>query len=137
MATLTITRGLPGSGKSTWARAQPGWRVNRDDLRAMVYAGPWPHGDRDAEEALTQAQHAAIAGLLKAGIDVTCDDTNLRDEVVADLSRLASRAGALLFVHDLRHVHAEVRVLRDARRPEAERVGAARIRQMARDAGLL
>lgn len=39
MNTLTITRGLPGSGKSTWAKA---WtaadptcraRVNRDDLR--------------------------------------------------------------------------------------------------------
>jgi hypothetical protein len=37
---LIITRGLPGSGKTTWARQQVRFvRVNRDDLREMLHGG--------------------------------------------------------------------------------------------------
>ena len=36
---LTITRGLPGAGKTTWARTHAATtgavRVNRDDMRAL------------------------------------------------------------------------------------------------------
>ncbi|HEX2774665.1 MAG TPA: AAA family ATPase, partial [Micromonosporaceae bacterium] len=41
MTRLIVTRGLPGSGKTTYARTlQPRVvRVNRDDLRRMLHGG--------------------------------------------------------------------------------------------------
>jgi tRNA uridine 5-carbamoylmethylation protein Kti12 len=62
MATLLITRGLPGSGKTTWARA---WvedaparrvRVNRDDLRQCAFG--LPILDLAGESAITVMEHA-------------------------------------------------------------------------------
>ena len=66
MTRLLITRGLPASGKTTFARKlQPQVvRVNRDDLRRML------HGQRlftqRAEGQVTQAQRAAVEALLRA-----------------------------------------------------------------------
>ena len=77
MAKLIITRGLPGSGKTTWAKAQPGTvRVNRDELRRMMHGGHT--GEGWAERQITVAQRAQIEALLRAGVSVICDDTNLR-----------------------------------------------------------
>lgn len=135
MTTLTITQGLPGCGKTTWARTQPGVRMGRDGLRATMRA-PWPHGDASAELQCTIAQHAAIRALLTAGHDVIADDTNLDDRVVDELSALAADCGARVIVHDMRHVDVGLCIARDAGRPDAERVGKDRIRQMAKEAGL-
>jgi predicted ABC-type ATPase len=47
MTTLYMTKGLPGSGKTTWAKEMVSKskgsvkRVNKDDLRAMLDAGEW------------------------------------------------------------------------------------------------
>lgn len=130
MPTLTIIRGLPGSGKSTWARTQPGVRVNRDDLRAMLRPAPWPHGDRAAEDMCTVAQDAQIAGLLTAGYDVICDDTNLDHGVVTALCELAERCGAVVRMVDMTSVPLGTCIARDANRPEGQRLGADRIRAM-------
>lgn len=83
MPKLVITRGLPASGKTTWARA---WvaeadrasrvRVNRDDLRAMLYKRPVL--EFAEEQRVTDAQHAAVRALLLAGSSVVVDDTHLR-----------------------------------------------------------
>lgn len=130
MPTLTITRGLPGSGKSTWARTQPGVRVNRDDLRAMLRPAPWPWGDRAAEDMCTVAQHSQIAGLLAAGHDVICDDTNLHPSTVQTLADLAERCGAVVRTVDFMSVPLGTCIARDAVRPEGQRVGADKIRAM-------
>lgn len=127
MTTLTITRGLPGSGKTTWARTQPGWRVNRDDLRAMVLPG-WIYGSSTNEDALTEAQHSAICALLFHGRDVIVDDTNLRREHVDALREIASIYGAEFLIEDFTHVPLETCIERDAARPNP--VGEAVIRRM-------
>ncbi|PZM90647.1 MAG: 5'-hydroxyl kinase, partial [Actinobacteria bacterium] len=78
MTRLILTRGLPASGKTTFARRlQPSVvRVNRDDLRRML------HGTRLltqwAEGQVTVAQRAQVEALLRARVDVCVDDTNLR-----------------------------------------------------------
>jgi predicted kinase len=129
MTTLTITRGLPGSGKTTWARAQRGHvRVNRDDLRRMLHGGPLLTGW--AENQVTLAQHAQVAALLRAGVNVICDDTNLRRETVRDLTRLGRECDAEVVVRDFTDVPLEVCVARDAARPPDERVGEEIIRSM-------
>jgi predicted kinase len=95
---LILTRGLPASGKSTfaveWVREDPTWRirVNRDDLRAMT------HGefvlDRMREDTLTTGQAALVTALLQAGQQVIVDDTNLTARFVKEWLRIAQRTGA-------------------------------------------
>jgi predicted kinase len=127
VTTLTITRGLPGSGKTTWARQQPGAvRVNRDELRLMLHGRRL--GTGTAEVQVTRASRAAIEALLRAGTDVICDDTNLRSRVVRELAELAARAGAGVVIEDFTGVPVEVCIERDAARPEP--VGADVIRAM-------
>ncbi|HET6214735.1 MAG TPA: AAA family ATPase [Micromonosporaceae bacterium] len=129
MPTLTITRGLPGSGKTTWARQQPAAvRVNRDDLRRMLHGG-WL-GTARAERAVTAAQRATIEALLTAGIDVMCDDTNLQSRVVRELSELAERCGAHAVIRDFTDVPLEECLRRDAARTDGEQVGAEVIQAM-------
>ena len=129
MPTLTITRGLPGSGKTTWARQQGGHvRVNRDELRLMLHGGPLHTGW--AEVQVTLAQRAQIEALLRGGVNVICDDTNLRTRVVRELADLAKLAGAEVVVRDFTDVSVDECVARDAHRPEDERVGEDVIRGM-------
>lgn len=126
MTTLTVTRGLPGSGKTTWARTQPGWRVNRDDLRAM-FRPDWKHGDEHDETACTAVQYAAIRELLRDRY-VIVDDTNLHDEHLLALESIARVAGADFVIVDFTDVPLETCIARDAARPNP--VGEAAIRRM-------
>ncbi|MGN9779559.1 phosphatase domain-containing protein [Micromonospora sp. H33] len=130
MARLIATRGLPASGKTTFARKlQPSVvRVNRDDLRRML------HGERlftqRAEWQVTLVQRAQVEALLRAGADVCVDDTNLRSRTLRDWADLAARYGAEFEVHDFTDVPLEECLRRDAARPEADRVGEAAIRRL-------
>jgi predicted kinase len=131
MTTLTITRGLPGSGKTTWARQQVGAvRVNRDDLRRMLH-GQYL-GYARAEAQVTLAHRALVAALLAAGVNVICDDTNLSATVVRELRALAGTTGADVVVKDFTDVSIEVCLARDADRPGDTRVGEEAIRAMHR-----
>jgi len=126
--TLTITRGLPGSGKTTWARTrQPGAvRVNRDDLRVMLHGRRIP--ENWAERQVTLAQRGSVEALLRGGVDVICDDTNLRARYVRELAELGMACGAAVVVEDFTGVPLEVCIERDAAR--AEPVGEEAIRSM-------
>ncbi|MFG2056966.1 AAA family ATPase [Micromonospora sp. NPDC048930] len=130
MFRLIATRGLPASGKTTFARRlQPGVvRVNRDDLRRMM------HGERLftqwAEGQVTRAQRAQVEALLAARVSVCVDDTNLRSRTLRDWAELAERFGAAFEVHDFTDVPLEECLRRDAARPEEDRVGEAAIRRL-------
>jgi len=130
MTRLLITRGLPASGKTTFARKlQPQVvRVNRDDLRLML------HGRRMftqwAEGQVTFAQRAAVEALLRAHTDVIVDDTNLRAKTVREWAELAARFHAQFEVHDFTDVPVEECIRRDAERSGHDHVGEAGIRKM-------
>ena len=76
---VLFLRGLPGSGKSTYARQlvtlQPDrWiRLNKDDLRGMMHDHKWSKG-REALVVQTERQLAEQA--LADGLSVIVDDTN-------------------------------------------------------------
>lgn len=134
MTRLLITRGLPGSGKTTYAKA---WvaedrahraRVNRDDLRAMVDDGEYVEGVTEAR--ILAARDAAISVFLRRGTDVICDDTNLPQRVARDLARLAVLAGAELAVIDLTDVPLETCLARNAARTDKLPLPEERIRDM-------
>lgn len=131
MPKLIITRGLPASGKTTRAKAWVGddpehrARINRDDLRAMVHQSvfvPQSDGRPGTERAITTARDAAITALLKRGLDIVNDDTNLPSRVARDLRRLAQLTGADFEVWDLTDVAYEECLRRNATREGRARV---------------
>lgn len=117
--TLVVTRGIPGSGKTHWARE---WvaedpigraRVNRDDYRMMLHNSD---GLSPNETAITVARDGAIASLLRQNISVVCDDTNLRAKYVRDLRRIATAAKVEFEVVDLTNVPLALCLQRNAKR---------------------
>jgi len=88
---VIILKGLPASGKSTWARKQlaehPGQykRINKDDLRAMLDGGKW---SRDNEKFVLQTRDTLILDALQNGKNVIVDDTNLHPKHEAHIRAL-------------------------------------------------
>lgn len=103
MTTLTITRGLPGSGKTSWAKAgqmvSEYARFNRDDLRHMVF-GAYVGLSPAEEDKITQIQQSGVRAALSIGEDVVVDDTNLNTKTVKAWQKIAAEYGADFVVKD-------------------------------------
>lgn len=90
MSKLIICRGLPASGKSTWAKQ---WvledpehrvRINQDDIRLML--GKYWVPSR--EKLVQEIQFDAIVEALSRELDVVIDNTNLNKKVLDQFNRL-------------------------------------------------
>lgn len=96
MSKLTITIGLPASGKSTYGnkcqKDNPDKVriVNRDDIRA---ANGTRYEDGD-EVYVAQVRDFMVDRLLALGYDVICTDTNLSTKVRRRLLQLAKNRKA-------------------------------------------
>lgn len=127
---LIITRGLPASGKTTWAKEfcawEPGYRarVNRDDLRLALNGGT--HGYASGTEGVvTIAQETSARALLAGGITVVIDDQNLAMRYAKKWSKIAYEANAQFQVNDeFLSVPLEACIAHDALRDPVTRVGA-------------
>lgn len=113
MATLTITKGLPASGKTTWARTQKAKRVNKDDLRAMIDNGDWSEHN---EIMILQARNSLVNLFLESGYDVIVDDTNLAPKHEDTLRTIASEHDAEFEIKDFTGVSLATCIERDKNR---------------------
>lgn len=78
MSKILMLKGLPASGKTTYAKElanRGGWkRINKDDLRAMLDNGKWSKGN---EKFVLKMRNTIVrAALENANYNVVVDDTN-------------------------------------------------------------
>jgi|SRR6476620_884607 len=128
MKQLILCKGLPASGKSTfakeWVNEDPTTRVrvNRDDIRRML--GPYWVPNR--ENLVTRLENRAVTESLLNGYSVILDATNFKSEKW--ISK-AAYYGVELIIKDFTDVPLNICIERDKTRG-VESVGEAVIRGM-------
>lgn len=132
---ITLTRGLPASGKSTWAKAQVAaskgqiLRVNLDDIRAMLGFGhgmalPW---NKELEKTAYDVQDKIILAAIAAGKHVIVDNTHIQMKGPERIKKLFD--GEVFFkVKDFTDVSTKDCIARDSYR--ANPVGSEVIKRM-------
>lgn len=94
MRKIIMLKGLPGSGKTTFAKEllkndRSFKRINKDDLRAMIDDGKW---STQNEKFIVHMRDSFIALALHNGYSVVVDDTNLAPKHAMKLKNLAKIA---------------------------------------------
>jgi predicted kinase len=131
---LIMTRGLPASGKSTFAlgllsRYRGKYaRVNKDLIREMYHGGIWTKAN---ERITVEIRDTLICDALGRGLSVISDDTNLHPSHERRLRELAEQYGAEFVIQDFTDVPVEECIKRDLERPRS--VGEGVIRRMRRE----
>ncbi len=137
MKKVILTRGLPGSGKTTWAKQQLALypnrykRINKDDLRAMLDAG---HHTPANEAFVLATRDRLITQALTAGYHVIVDDTNLHPKHETHIRTLVTEFNQLhqdtvsVLIQDFTHIPLEICIKQDLRRLES--VGETVIRKL-------
>lgn len=136
MAQMILTKGLPASGKTTYAeelaRETGAFPIGLDRLRLALFGG-WT-GRPDHEAKVLRAQHETVEVLLRNGVAVVVDDLNLDEAYVGPLLAIARRTGAEVVERSFLHVTLAECITRDAERDHP--LGAKVIRGLAQRYGL-
>lgn len=95
MSKLYIMQGLPASGKSTRAAEivrdnRNTVRINRDLLRTMLHFDKWTGKN---EGITVKANLTLLTHLLRSGLDVVIDDTNLNPKILSGYAEIAKTMG--------------------------------------------
>jgi predicted kinase len=126
MIKVEMLVGIPGSGKSTYAKQvvakdPSNWvRVNNDDLRAMMNGSVW---SADYEKMVTDARNYLIRDALKRGKNVIIDNLNINRRHFDDVCKIAKSVNADIQVFE-KAFYIE---LDEAMERNAKREGAARV----------
>jgi predicted kinase len=118
---LYMTKGLPASGKSTWARKMASdnpetvVEVTKDELRKL----PNCPSNRNRERWVIEKRDEIINEALKAGKDVICHDTNFNPVHEKRLRDMARAHRADFEVVDFTDISPSECVRRDALRVES------------------
>jgi len=132
MKEVIMTKGLPGSGKTTWAKRMVDEetnvykRINKDDLRAMLDNGNFSKAN---EKLIIKVRDQLILAALENGNHVIVDDTNLAPKHEAHIRQLI-KGKAELIIEDFTWVPLETCIMYDLKRPNS--VGSKVIKRMYR-----
>ena len=128
--TVTITRGLPGCGKSTWCKEQVqedpknNVVINADALRKMFHDSYW-FRDRSYRDVTENFVRKACMNLAQLSIDehknVIIDETNLSERSFNKWQQFAIQNKAEFVIQDFRDVPLNICLDRDTGREK--RVG--------------
>ena len=130
---VIILKGLPASGKSTWAKQQvdanPGKYkiISKDIMRLMFDNGKYSKGN---EKFILKVRDALILLTLQEGYCPVIDDTNLHPKHIETIKELV-KGLAIVEIQDFTHISLEECIARDKKRPNY--VGEQVIRRMHRD----
>lgn len=133
---VIITRGLPASGKSTWAdefiQQNPNYvKVEKDEIRKdsrLFKDGKYNH-KRGDESIVLKERDRLIRQALERGQGVVSSDTNLVQKHVNQISNIARQNGNEVEIKDFLDVPLKDLIERDAARGEKS-VGEQVIRKM-------
>lgn len=132
MKKILILRGLPASGKSSFARdlmkREPNWkRINRDELRALIDDSVWTPQN---EELIVKIQTGILRTLLRNNCNIICDDCNLSQKSFDRFCEIAMEFGDVLIEEKVFDVSVKECIKRDSLREGIACVGAQVIMDM-------
>lgn len=97
---ITMLKGLPASGKTTWAMKQlsngKNIRISRDDIRKNLFGS----FSKKREGNVIKVRNQLIEAAISYGYNVIVDDTNLNPKHERDIRQLAEDLGVDFEVND-------------------------------------
>lgn len=139
MIKVEMLVGIPGSGKSTYAKQivakDPSnyVRINNDDLRAMMNGSVW---SADYEKMITDARNYLIRDALKRGKNVIIDNLNLNRRHFDDVCKIAKSVNADVQVFEKAfYIELEEAMERNSKREGAARVPDDVVKKWWKDSG--
>lgn len=122
MKKVIMSRGLPSSGKTTWAKEMvtnnPNAykRINNDDLRKMLDNN---HYSKDAEKFIKKAVDALVLLALEEGKHVILDNTHLTDKSINRIKELVKGKAEVVIEDKFLQVPLETCIKNDLKRLES------------------
>ncbi len=119
MKKVILTKGLPGSGKSTWAKQMLNEspnsykRINNDDLRKMLDNG---HYSSDMEKFIKKAVDALVLLALEEGKHVILDNTHLSESSINRIKELVKGKAEVVIEDKFLDVPLETCIKNDLKR---------------------
>jgi predicted kinase len=138
---LIMTRGLPGSGKSSWAREAvaietlAGRKANiicKDDIRKDWQKTGWTWSQKGEEDVIRMRDALIKACFANGSGMVIVADTNFGKHE-ARLRQISKECDAVFIIQDFTNVPVIECIERDSKRPTSERVGPEVIKRMYND----
>lgn len=139
MIKVEMCVGIPGSGKSTYAKQvvakdPSNWvRVNNDDLRAMMNGSVF---SSDYEKMVTDLRNHIIRDALKRGKNVIIDNLNINRRHFDDVCKIAKSVNADVQVFEKAfYIELEEAIERDSKREGKAKVGEEVIKKWWKESG--